>query len=161
MYMHTDDIKPSESRRNFRERINSTILYLLLLPAFLILFNALTSFLILASRILYLPLTPVGLPLTPLLTPLATTIFFSLAFSLPLAARASILLTCLAFSPSPISSLSMTPSAFFLAFSILATAFIFFLPLASATFLMGLASNALCRARRASTASLVIGMLGL
>ena len=115
--------------------------YLFFAVAFLILFNALVSFLIRASTILYLPLTPLGLPLTPRFAPVATTIFFSFIFSRP-CARLITLPTARAFSAMFRSSASITPSAFRLAFSILCTSLNFFLAFASATFLIGRASRA-------------------
>ena len=119
-----------------------------------------TSFLIRASTMVYRPLTPFGLPLIPLCGPLATTSLISFFFweDRPLRMTFSI---CCAFSRSVISVVSLTPSAFFIAFSKRRAALIFFRALASAIFLIGRASRERCFARRASTASFVMGILGM
>lgn len=70
----------------------------------------------LASTILYLPVTPFGLPLTPLFAPRATTTFISFLFGFPVALPKIFCIVC-DLSLSLISGASIKPSAFFLAFS--------------------------------------------
>src|SRR6266536_6686839 len=108
---------------------------------FAALFSPFTSFFNLASTILYLPLTPLGLPAIPLLPPLATTTL-TCCFGFFFAALLINFIILVAFSFSVIPSLPSNNSLFFLSFSKRCAALNFFLSLASRTFLMGRALRA-------------------
>src|SRR5215469_4930289 len=86
------------------------------LPLFGYSFSPLTSFFNLASTILYLPLTPLGLPATPLLPPLATTTL-TCCFGFFFAALLINFIILVAFSFSVIPSSSCNNALFFRNFS--------------------------------------------